>query len=72
MRDRAWGEFSLWDVVCIWGTCLVCICELVFWCFAKCLGVEALWKGPKLKYGIKKGEKKPQPFGFSKILIFMN
>lgn len=23
MRDRAWGEFSLWDVVCMWGSCLL-------------------------------------------------
>ena len=23
MRDRAWGEFSLWDVVCMRGTCLL-------------------------------------------------
>lgn len=46
MRDRAWGEFSLWDVVCMGITCLVCFCELVFWCFAKCLqlGYTALGK----------------------------
>ena len=70
MRDRAWGEFSLWDVVCMVGTCLVCFCKLVFWCFAKCLGVEALWKGPKLRWylkSIKYGKnEKPQPFGLSK------
>lgn len=49
MRDRAWGEFSLWGVVCMGGTCLVCFCELVFWCFAKCLRVygnsTVVWSG---------------------------
>ena len=63
MRDRAWGEFSLWDVVCIWGT---------YFRGLRCFGsfqnaschdnIEVVfWKKPKIFSNIKKSKRSRNP-----------
>lgn len=68
MRDRAWGEFSLWDVVCMRGTCLLFFRSALELCKMSqgedTLERAKMWMGCISK--IKENEK-PQPFGFSKM-----
>ncbi|GAA6293814.1 hypothetical protein F220043C3_22480 [Enterocloster asparagiformis] len=69
MRDRAWGEFSLWEGVCMGITCLLLFLRSGLELCKMSQGEGTLerakmWMGCISK--IKENEK-PQPFGFSKM-----